>query len=386
MNMNKKILITTGIYPPDIGGPATMLAALAKSLEDNGFEVKILTYSDEISKDEKNIFRINRKQNSLLMYLKYFLKMWKLSGWADVIYVTDTYSVGYFAYLIKKITGKKYILRFAGDSAWEMAVGNGWTNDYIIDFQNKTYNKKIENLKERRKKIMIGAEKVIAVCKFLGELAKKIGVGKDNIKVIYNSIDFIKDKEFPKIGFKEKFGTDSKLILYSGRLVPWKGAGAVIETIPQLLEKFGNVHFLILGDGPEKENLKSQISNLKISGNVHLLGKIEHDKIAGYLKEADLFILNTNYEGMSHAIMEAMAAGVPVVTTNVGGNKELIEDDKEGSLVGYNNKEELYSAIVKILSDDNFKKTISANARKKLEKFKWTDNIGETIKVIKEVI
>ncbi len=379
-----KILIATGIYPPDIGGPATMLAALAKALEDNGFEVKILTYSDEILKDEKNIFRIGRKQNSLLMYLKYFLKMWKLSGWADVVYITDTYSVGYFAYLIKKITGKKYILRFAGNGAWETAVNKGWTNDYILDFQDKTYPKKIEKMKKRIKKIMVNADKVIAVCNFLGELAVKIGVEESKIRVIYNSIGFIKRGKIQKIGLRDRFGKDAKIMVYSGRLVPWKGIDAVIKIVPKLINKLGNVNFLVLGDGPEEENLKSQISNLKISGNVHLLGKVEHDKIIGYLQESDLFVLNTNYEGLSHAILEAMDAGTPVITTAVGGNPEIIDNGKDGLLVSYNNKEELFEAAVKILTNDDFKKSLIENAKEKLEKFNWEQNIKETIKVMYE--
>jgi hypothetical protein len=102
-----RILIATGIYPPDIGGPATMLGALAKSLEDKGLEVKILTYSDA-PKNKEKVFMVKRGH-----YLKYFLKMFKLSRRADIVYVTDVYSVGYFAYIIKKLTGKKYIVRFA---------------------------------------------------------------------------------------------------------------------------------------------------------------------------------------------------------------------------------------------------------------------------------
>ncbi|MFA4890430.1 MAG: glycosyltransferase family 4 protein [Candidatus Paceibacterota bacterium] len=381
-----KILIATGIYPPDIGGPATILGALALSLEDNGFEVKILTYSEKCGR-EGNVTRI--KKGGLLSYLKYFFTMLSLSFWADIIYVTDTYSVGYFAYLIKKLTGKKYILRFAGDAAWESAVNKKWTSDYILDFYKKIYGGKIERIKKRTEKIIIGADKVVAVCIFLGNLAEKIGADKKNIKVIYNSVDFMKDgtiPTIPEIGLRNRFGKDAKLIIYSGRLVPWKGVKVIIEIMPRLMEKIKNTHFLVLGDGQEKENIKSQISKLKIDDNVHLLGKIEHDKIAGYLKEADLFVLNTNYEGMSHAILEAMSAGAPVVSTNVGGNPELIESGKEGILVNYNDKEELLAAMTKILSDNEFSKAISANAKKKLEKFRWADNIEETTRVMKEIL
>jgi len=78
----------------------------------------------------------------MFVYLKYFYQLLFLASWAEVIYVTDLYSVGYFAYLINKIFGKKYLIRFAGDSAWETAVANGQTDDNLSVFQKKIYNKK----------------------------------------------------------------------------------------------------------------------------------------------------------------------------------------------------------------------------------------------------
>lgn len=379
-----RILIATGIFPPDIGGPARIIEDLSSALRANGFLVKIITYA-ESNEGNNEIIRISRKQK-LIRHIKYFLRMWQMSKWADIIYVTDIYSVGYFAYLIKKITGKKYIIRFAGDSAWETAVAQGWTNDYITDFQERIYSKKIERMKKRRKKILIKADKIIVVCNFLADLAIKIGVAKEKVKLIYNSIDFKKSTPESKIGIRERFSNDSKLIVYTGRLVPWKGVDTVIKIMPVLIEKLGKVHFLILGDGPEKNELKELVSSMNLTDNVHFEGKIEQEKIIDYLKEADLFVLNTNYEGLSHTILEAMAAGIPIVTTKVGGNPEILENEKSGLLVNYDNKEELSRAIIRVLSDENLRDSLIKNARNKLEKFKWADTVKKTIEVIKETV
>ena len=124
-----------------------MLEAMVKSLSDYGFRVKVITYSENKSSDAKEygrIYRVIKKKPFVFSRLKYFLEMCKLSEWADLVYATDTYSVGYFSYLIKIFLGKKYIIRFAGDSAWETAVNNNITNDNIIDFQSKNYGKEIE--------------------------------------------------------------------------------------------------------------------------------------------------------------------------------------------------------------------------------------------------
>jgi glycosyltransferase involved in cell wall biosynthesis len=385
-----KILIATGIYPPDIGGPATILKAFINSLITQNFEIKVITYSDEVDEGETEkgeVYRIKRKQNVISRYFKYFWQMQKLARWADVIYVTDVYSVGYFAYLLKKLLGQKYIVRFAGDSAWETAVSKGWTKDYIVDFQTKTYNHQIEKLKARRKEILVKADKVIAVSKFMAEIAKKIGVNEDKIKVIYNSIDFISEEsktgEIEKI--KKKFGQDAKIIVTACRLTSWKGVDGIIKMLPGLKEKVGNINFLVLGDGQELDNLKQLALGLDISDQVHFLGRIKHSQIMNYFQAADLFILNTNYEGLSHTLLEAMKAEVPIIATNVGGNPEVIEDGREGLLIKYNNQNDLLTSSLRVLTDQDLARKLSSQAKEELKKFSWDKMIAETVEVLKKV-
>ncbi len=386
-----KVLIATGIFPPDVRGPATMLAALPEALHQKGLAVKVLTYSDveKAASDGDEVIRVLRNKNFLSRYLKYFFAMWRLARRVDLIYVTDIYSVGYFAYLIKKLTGKKYIVRFAGDSAWESAVLKNATNDYIMDFQDKNYGGKIEKIKARRKKILITADKVITVSSFMSQLALKIGVAEKNIKVIYNSVDFINDSWFiqEKVNeIKKQYGHDVKIIVSAGQLNPWKGFDGVIKIMPELIKKIGGVNLLILGQGQEMENLKNLAASLNVTDSTRFLGKINHKDILNYFKAADLFILNSNYEGLSHTILEVIKAGAPIITTYSGGNPEVIENEKSGMLVHYNNEEELLNAAVKILSDQNLAKKFVENAKNDLVKFNWEKLVVETVSLINEII
>lgn len=378
-----KILIATGIYPPDIGGPATILKSLVNSFKENKFEVQVLTYS--ISKYNDEVHRVIK--NKLFSRLEYFFKMMKLAKWCDVIYVTDVYSVGFFAYLMKKMLKKKYIVRFAGDAAWEMAVANNWTTDYIVDFQNKTYGQRIEHLKARRKKILVNATKVIAVSNFMVNIAKLIGVREDNIVMIYNSIDFMEDKINQEAvnEIKQKFGQDCKIISTACRLVPWKGVGGIIKIIPQLKEKIGQVNFLVLGDGQELDNLQKLASELQVSDNVQFLGKVEHDQVINYLAASDLFILNTHYEGLSHTLLEAIKAETPIIATNIGGNPEVITNNQEGLLINYNNEAELLAASLKILSDKQLATNFVIKAKEKLKQFNWDKLIKQTTDLIRGI-
>lgn len=390
---NLKILIATGIYPPDIGGPATMLAALTKSFLENGWAMKIVTYSDKTghlqnSQTGIEIYRISRNQPALKHYFNYFFQLWKLAEWADVIYATDVYSVGLFTYWIKKITGKKYIIRFAGDSAWETAFTKGWAKDYILDFQNKTYQDgRIEKLKERRKKILINASGIIAVSHFIAQLAQKIGVPENKIKVIYNSVDFEIDNLDLAAAetIKNQFEKNSKIIMTGGRLTSWKGEDVLIKILGRIEQSIGSTKLLILGDGPQLENLKKLARELGLQEKVFFIGRVKQEDMINYLKAADLFILNTNYEGLSHILLEAMAAGTPIVTTNIGGNPEVIEDGKNGLLVDYNSQDQLVAAAVKILNNSQLARNFVEGGKEKLKQFSWDKAVKQTIEFLQKI-
>lgn len=385
------VLIATGIYPPDFRGPATMLRALPGDLEKENFSVKIITYSDIKSAVEEKgkVFRILRRGPDWLRHIKYFFAIFKLAWRSEVIYSTDIYSVGYFAYLLKKLLGKKYIIRFAGDSAWETAVRLGVTNDYITDFQKKIYNRLIEKLKLRRKKIMIKADKVIAVSRFLAGLAETMGVAKERIKLIYNSVDFIEDNstEAEIFELRGRYGKDAKIIVSAGELNPWKGFDGVIKSLPEIKKNLGNkIYLLILGEGQEKENLKKLAEELGVSRQVNFLGKIGHEQIMNYFKLADVFILNSHYEGLSHTLLEVMKAGRPIICSNIKANREVIEDNKSGLLVNYNDAGEIAEAAVRILTDRALAESLVREAKEKLKMFTWDETVRLTVEVIREVI
>lgn len=393
MGNNYKILIATGIYPPDFRGPATILEALPGELRARGFEVKIVTYSDiagsQQEREKDGVWRVQRGQAGWLRYARYFWLMWRLVAWADVVYATDIYSVGYFACLFKKIFGKKYIVRFAGDSAWEISLNRGWTQDYIVDFQQKQYEPRIEKLKERRRKILLGADKIIAVSNFMAGVAKRIGVAENRIAVIYNSIDFIKNSEIDLAAverIKNQYGAGARLIVTACQLVLWKGVAGLIKILPELSQQLGGVNFLVLGEGQEMDNLKTLTSRIGLEQNVYFLGKIKRNEMMNYYKAADLFMLNTNYEGLSHTLLEVMKAGTPIVTTSIGGNPEVIENSKDGLLVAFNDEKGLSEAALKILNNKELADGLVTNAKEKLKEFSWQKTAEETARTLRTVI
>ena len=140
-----KVLIATGIYPPDIGGPATYAKNLAKELVKIGVKVKVLTYSDEQGgkRKESSVHRIIRKKNILIRYYNYFRQACFLVEKADVVYILDLMSAGFPGIVAAKIHHKKVIFRTGGDFLWEKAFQDGWT-----DLPLREYYKGKKRLKE----------------------------------------------------------------------------------------------------------------------------------------------------------------------------------------------------------------------------------------------
>lgn len=399
-----RILITTGIFPPDIGGPATQLDALIKEIlaREPDCKITVLTFGEKGGNYPYEVIKISKKNSKILRSFFYFTKTFFLGLQNDTIYAWDLYTAGFSSYLVKKILfRKKLIIRFVGDSAWETYFNKisilkskfqNYDFDDILKFQEKKYGFAIEFRKWLRKKILMSADIAVVPSEFMKKVAVKIGIAENKIKIIYNSVDFLfdekgkreleninKDLRRKDLNFKE----NGIYLVSVSRLVKWKGQECLIEIMPELIKKYENIFLFIIGDGQEFKNLKSKILNLKLEENVFLMGKLEHKNVFKYLKCADIFLLNTFYEGLSHTMLEAMQVGVPIIASNVCSNPELIKNGKNGFLTEYNNKKEIMNAVYAIVESPELKQKFSEESKKRLENFNFEDLVEKTIDILK---
>lgn len=369
MERKLKILIATGLYPPEVGGPATYSKTLFEELPKRGFSVAVLPFSEV------------RSWPKVLRHVLYFLKCFWRGRSAEIIYAQDPVSVGLPALLVAKLFRKKFLLKVVGDYAWEQYQVGGAPFITPDKFQNKKFDLLTEMRRKIERSVALRADKVIVPSEYLKTIVTMWGVPEKNIIVIYNSFELDRDAASGAI---KKTG---KMIFSAGRLVPWKDFSALIEIMPDILKKVPEVELIIAGGGPEMENLKSKVKNLKLDNKIQLLGNLPRAKVQDYLEAADVFVLNTGYEGLSHMLLEVLAVGVPIVTTNVCGNPEIIEDGKNGLLVGYNDKPALTQAIIRILTDEKLRSDLIQNGKGEysLGRFKKENMIGGLIKVLKSL-
>jgi len=231
-------------------------------------------------------------------------------------------------------------------------------------------------------------EAIIAVSeKVKRDLVREYFLPEDKIRVVYNGVEIGK-LENGKLGNSEigKLGTT---VLYLGRLAKEKGLMTLLEAVSSFQFPVSSFQLLIVGDGPEFDHLNNRMEELGLSDTVELVGKVSYDDVAKYYQVADVFVLpSMANEGLPMTIIEAMAAGLPVVASRIGGIPEAVIDGETGLLVKPGSVGDLSAALSKFLMDDELRKKMGERARKiakeKFSQEKMVSGVLECFELILE--
>jgi len=213
------------------------------------------------------------------------------------------------------------------------------------------------------------AERVLVVSEEIREVVRRIfRISNSKISLLRNGIVF-DDGFMPTVDFEKEFPhSDGKFkIIAVGRLAPSKSFDTLIRSIPIVIERgLKNLIVLIVGTGEERQKLEQLIDDLGVGNAVHLLG-LRHDVI-NLLKSSELFVMPSRYEGLSMAMIEAMACGLPIIGSDIRGLKDYITDDEDGLLFSVDNHVSLSASILKIGSNDKLRARLSNGARQSFER------------------
>lgn len=210
---------------------------------------------------------------------------------------------------------------------------------------------KIPRRKEKLLTALVYATQVFSVSDSLKQFVVSLGANGDKIQVIGNGIDVIKFQPIAKSTARAALSISegAKVLVSVGALVDRKGFHRVIDLLPELVSQYPNLIYLIVGgDSPEgniRIKLEQQVEALNLKKHVRFLGAYSSDQLKVPLSAADLFVLATANEGWANVFLEAMACGLPVITTDVGGNKEVIVNSELGTVVPFADSQRLLSAI-----------------------------------------
>lgn len=212
-------------------------------------------------------------------------------------------------------------------------------------------------------------------------------VPEEKITVLENSIDYgrFADVSISKEDAKRILGLPSDAFVFGtiGRLAPTKGLLYLIEAFPKVKEQKPSAHLVLFGDGPCRAEIEQQASNMSCRDSIHFLG--HRDNIEQLLRGMDVFVLSSVAEGMPRAILEAMAAGVPCIATEVGGIPEIISGNNVGVLVPPKDSEALTEAMVNItnITDEKLEKQV-VKAQNRVRQFYSHQVVREKVRKLYE--
>jgi len=350
-----RVLVTVGIFPPDIGGPATFVPKIAKYFQDElNYEIEILTLSDNKNSninDDFSVKRIDRNLPIIYRWLKTIFTIYKLGKNKDLIFVNGLGTETTIANIFLK---KKIIRKIVGDPVWERAYSKAKISESFDEFQVKNYGFSISLQKKVRSFSIKKSDIVVTPSKHLKNFILNLGF-KNKIEIINNGV-FIPEEN------TNIFTNDQINITIVSRLVSHKNIKKIIRAISDLNDPL--IYLNIIGDGPELNQLQKISLESNNKDNIIFHGKLNRDDINHIFLKSDIYIQASNYEGLPHSLLEAMSYGIPVLCTPVGECKEILGNEDRGYILDLPvSKNNITSKISEIIGEKN-------NANKKAERGK----------------
>lgn len=350
-----KLVIATPLYPPEIGGPATYAKLLVDGLSAKGMDSTHSTSSGQAGSPQVEVelvkFSDVRHLPKIIRHYAYYRRVLKAARGADAVLALDPVSVGLPAMWAARRAGKPFIVKIVGDYAWEQGrqrFGVGQNLDEFVKTKKVPFQVRV--LRRIQTRVALRATRVIVPSEYLKGIVASWKIPEEKIYVVYNGIELPTHLPTPQRNDGEF------LIVSAGRRVPWKG----FDALERVVSRNSSWHLFIASGMPRAETL-------------------------GWVQGADVFVLNSAYEGFSHALIEAMMLGTPVVATNVGGNPELVEDGVTGLLIPPDDDEALFAALNAIAQDTAAAQTRAATAQARVKTFSIETMLSATATILKNL-
>jgi len=374
-----RALILSWEYPPLIeGGLARHVRKLAEGLAATGVDVHVLTRGTELSPPEEHlggvhVHRVREPERpaQLDRFLAWVAQM-NVDLLAAGVELGDEHR-------FDLVHGHDWLVAAAGDHlarrfrcpmlvtihATEHGRHQGWVESYPQS-----------HIHAEERWMANRADRVIVCSRYMqGHVADVFGIEQEPIEVIPNGIDPVEHVVAEDlVALRRRFaGPGERLVLLIGRLVYEKGFQLALEALPGMIERLGDVRFVVAGSGTHEAELRSQAAALGLDRHGEFLGWVGDDVLRGLYRVADLAVVPSIYEPFGLVALEAMAAGCPCLVADTGGLREVVPHERAGLRFRASDPEALADAAIRLLTDRRLSRRLVTAASAHVLHFDWDD-------------
>lgn len=330
-----------GPLPPPFGGMANQLNQLKSLLDKEG--VSVFVVQNNAPYGNKLIAKIKGVRAAFRLF-PFLYQVWKLAGKVDVIHVFAN-------------SGWSWQL-FSAPVLWLAAFRN---TPVIVNYRGgeaKTYFQ--QSIRFVRPSMNL-AHCIVVPSGYLQQIFAEFGL---KTEIIPNIIDLNR--------FKSKKHPLRYHVVITRNLEPIYGIETAIDAISIVKQKIPQVRLTIAGSGPQENELKQKVEELNLKDNVGFSGKLSPDQVADLYRQADIMLNPTTVDNMPNSVLEAMASGVPVVSTNVGGVPYIVKDRQTALLVKAKDPVMMAENIIELFNDQALYRQLAENGLEEVKKYSWS--------------
>ena len=342
-----RIAFLTGIWPPDVGGPATHGPDFSRFLGGRGHHVHVVTMGDgEPTERPCEVEVVPRRLPFPLRYGAVALRGARAARRADVLYASATYAA---AALAAAVARRPLVVKLVSDPAYERAQRYGLFSGSLEEFQ-QARSRPVRLLKALRTASLRRAATIVVPSAYLAEIAAGWGLRRERINVLTNPA--------PPPRSVEPEPLPAGTFVFVGRLTRQKGLRTALDAVALVPE----ARLVLVGDGPERAELERAAGD-----RIEFRGAVSRDEALRTVAGAAAGLLSSDWENLPHSAVEALSVGVPVVATAVGGVPEVVLDGENGLLVPPGRPEELAAAMRRVLEEPGLRDRLAAAAKPSVE-------------------
>jgi glycosyltransferase involved in cell wall biosynthesis len=346
-----RVLVVSGIWPPDVGGPASHAPEVAAGLRSRGHAVEVVTTAAAPPPPEPYPVRtVSRSLPPGLRHLAVAAEVARRARRADVVYATSMVGRAALGSLLSR---RPLVVKLAGDAAYERSRRRGLYAGDLAGFQGHRGGPRVAALRRVRDAALRRAAYVVCPSGFLREIALGWGLDPARVGVVPNA------SPQPQRPLPAAPPLDRPALAFAGRLTAAKSLDVLLEAVARV----DGVSLVIAGDGEERESVAVRAGELGLDGRVRLLGALPREEVLALLGAADAVVLSSAWENFPHVLVEALAVGTPVIATRVGGVPEIVEDGVSGLLVPPGDADALAGAVRRYLGDEVLRERLREGAR-----------------------